>query len=193
MRYLAVLSLVDLMVLYQWNLNTFFKYNLSTAPEYLDLEEISLYLCRYISYMAFSCLQFSSWILSLVSLDRVMTLYSHYWKIHMQKPQRINLILLVLFVFIFGLNSHILFKNGYVEMVLVNGTVVDTAVVCYKARDDRFYIWPKYQKVHLITYNLIPFIIMLTCNLLICYNVTMARRHFKTTKVNLRWMQTEIG
>jgi hypothetical protein len=126
-------------------------------------------------------------------LDRVMTLYSHYWKIHMQKPQRINLILLVLFVFIFGLNSHILFKNGYVETVLVNGTVVDTAVVCYKARDDRFYIWPKYQKVHLITYNLIPFIIMLTCNLLICYNVTMARRHFKTTKVNLRWMQTEIG
>jgi len=71
MRYLAFLSLVDLIVLYQWNLNTFFKYNLSVAPEYKDLEEISLIWCRYISFMAFSTLQLSSWILSLVSFDRV--------------------------------------------------------------------------------------------------------------------------
>ncbi len=72
MRYLAVLSLVDLCVLYQWNLNTFFKYNLSVAPDYRDLEEISLVWCRYISFMAFSTLQLSSWILSLVSFDRVI-------------------------------------------------------------------------------------------------------------------------
>lgn len=185
MRYLAVLSLVDLMVLYQWNLNTFFKYNLSMAPEYHDLEEISLYLCRYISYMAFSLLQTSSWILCLVSLDRVMILYSHYWKLHMQKPERINLILLALFVCIFGLNSHILFKNGYVESIEDgNGTVLSTHVVCYKARNDRYYIWPNYQKIHLIMYNFIPFIVMLTCNSLICHNVTVARRQFKSTKVS---------
>lgn len=78
MRYLAVLSIVDMMVLYQWNFNTFFKYNLSSPPEFKDLEEISLFWCRTISYMAFSSLQLSSWILSLVSLDRVHNFYSYF-------------------------------------------------------------------------------------------------------------------
>lgn len=70
MRYLAMLSITDLLVLYQWNLNTFFKYHLSRPPLHFDLEEISLFLCRWLSYMAFSCLQQSAWLLALVSFDR---------------------------------------------------------------------------------------------------------------------------
>jgi hypothetical protein len=50
MRYLAILSIVDLFVLYQWNLNTFFKYNMSVPPFYKDLEERSLFWCRWIRY-----------------------------------------------------------------------------------------------------------------------------------------------
>ncbi len=48
MRYLAILSIADLTVLYQWNLNTFYKYNLSLPPRYTELEEISLVSCRMI-------------------------------------------------------------------------------------------------------------------------------------------------
>lgn len=191
MRYLAVLSLVDLVVLYQWNLNTFFKYNLSVAPEFKDLEEISLFWCRFISFMAFFSLQLSSWILSLVSFDRVMILYSQYWKIHMQKPRKINTILLLMFITIFCINIHILFKNGYVEdhnrkILLPNGTqvsstIIEHSVVCYKSKHNRNYIFPNYQRIHLVLYNLIPFAIMLCCNSLICYNVTIARKRFSAT------------
>ena len=79
MRYLAILSIVDLLVLYQWNLNTYFKYNLSVPPFYKDIEELSLFWCRWISFFAFSTLQLSSWILSIVSFDRVMLVYVSSW------------------------------------------------------------------------------------------------------------------
>jgi hypothetical protein len=114
MRYLSILSLTDVIVLYQWNLNTFFKYNLSIPPVYSDLEEISLFWCRWISYLAFSSLELSSWLLSLVSFDRFMIIYSRWWRTHiMNEPKIVNLIIVCLSSFIFLLNSHLLFLNGY--------------------------------------------------------------------------------
>jgi hypothetical protein len=34
MHYLSALAISDMVILYQWNLNTVFKYNLSTGPHY---------------------------------------------------------------------------------------------------------------------------------------------------------------
>jgi len=76
--------------------------------------------------------------------------------------------LFIISMTIFAMNSHILFRNGYVDrvskMVLSkNGswTMADEdQVTCYKARDDRFYIFPKWERIHLALYNLVPFAIM---------------------------------
>ena len=205
MRYLAVLALVDLMVLYQWNLNTFFKYNLSVPPDYKDLEEISVFWCRWISFFAFSCLQLSSWLLSLVSFDRFMIVYSQLWSKHMHEPSKINMIIGITMLTIFSINCHILFKNGYVETTpvspdrSVSNSSVDVAfvlnsaasnesgsslhkpaseqaqmvtnVVCYRTRTDKSYIFPTWQRAHLLIYNLVPFLVMLTCNSLIIFNI----------------------
>jgi hypothetical protein len=61
MRCLAALALTDMLVLYQWNLNMFVKYNLSKPPDFKDLEDISLFFCRWISFLAYFSLQSSSW------------------------------------------------------------------------------------------------------------------------------------
>lgn len=202
MRYLAVLSLTDAMVLYQWNMNTFYKYHLTSPPLNLDLEEISLFWCRWLSYMAFSCLQLSAWLLALVSFDRLMIVYSTCWTQAMNKSSKINLLIISLVATIFTINSHILFKNGYVtppeQLVsnqLANRSLFDLtnqtqyqypiypssnmqqmtgelySVTCYKAKDDPFYIFPKWERAHLIIYNAVPFAIMLICNSLIIYNL----------------------
>ena len=71
---------------------------------------------------------------------------------------------------IFALNSHILFLNGYVDKVstkvlLKNGSwtmVVGDHVTCYKALDDRYYIFPRWERIHLAMYNLLPFAIMVS-------------------------------
>jgi hypothetical protein len=188
MRILSILALVDAFVLYQWNLNTFFKYNLSKAPGYEDLEEMSLFYCRFISYFAFSLLQISSWLLSLVSFDRLMIMYSYYWKTKIsQQPQRINLLIALIFVIILTMNSHLLFKNGYTRLLLEasesNQSILQ--VVCYKSKTDDRYIFPKWEKAHLVLYNLMPFSVMLTCNSLIIYSIkTSESKIIHANKIN---------
>jgi hypothetical protein len=192
MRYLAILSLVDVIVLYQWNLNSFYKYFLTKPPHFIDLDELSVFWCRWISYFAFSSLQMSSWLLALVSLDRVMIFYSRWWKKNMTEPKRVNLIILFLFVVIFGLNSHILFLNGYklvsstqfnetqasnpTQLKFDNKLASKERIICYQTKSDKQYIFPKWERVHLLVYNAIPFTIMLVCNSLIIYNVKFANK-----------------
>lgn len=177
MKILSVLSIVDTLVLYQWNLNTFFKYNLSTPPHFEDLEEISIVWCRLISFMAFSTLQLSSWLLALVSFDRVMGVHSTCWTHQMARSKKLYSLIIFICVFIFMLNSHLLVLNGFYEDITDPETAQTyRSIVCYQSRWDENYIFPKWQTVHLFMYNAIPFLIMLVCNFMIIYNVKYVRR-----------------
>lgn len=68
MRYLIAVSVCDIISLYGWNLNNFYKFTISMGNG--NLEEISLAHCRIISYLAFVGLQLSSWCLTGVSLGK---------------------------------------------------------------------------------------------------------------------------
>lgn len=188
MRYLCILCLTDTIVLYQWNLNTFFKYNLSVPPGYKDLEEISLFWCRWISYLAFSSLQLSSWLLSMVSLDRLMIVYLPMWKSFINKKNRVNILIFFIVVTIFSLNMHLLFLNGYTIETYTNiyknssNGSYDQSVICYRNKFDPEYIFPKWERAHLIIYNLLPFSIMFFCNSMIIYNIKFARKIQSKTK-----------
>lgn len=193
MRYLSALSISDLIILYQWNLNSVYNYNWSRPPFFFDLEEKSILMCRIIAFMAFCSLQVSAWLLSIVSFDRLMIVYSLFWKLHMHKAFKIRCIIGAVVVTVIGLNSHLLFNNGYVNDLydqrreILNFTqtynlttdkfiIPKQDVVCYKSRSDDKYIFPKWETVHLFFYCLIPFTIMLTCNSIIIYNVKFASK-----------------
>lgn len=68
MRYLIAVSVSDLISLYGWNLNNFYKFTIS--KDYNNLEEVSLLHCRIISFFSFVGLQLSSWCLTAVSLGK---------------------------------------------------------------------------------------------------------------------------
>ncbi|RNA20034.1 FMRFamide receptor-like [Brachionus plicatilis] len=177
MKILSFLSIVDTLVLYQWNLNTFFKYNLSSPPHFEDLEEISIVWCRLISFLAFSTLQISSWLLALVSFDRAMGVYSTCWTRQMNKSKKLYTLIIFICVFVLLLNSHLLVFNGfYVEKINPETSQSYKAIICYQSKWDEDYIFPKWQTVHLFMYNAIPFLIMLVCNFFIIYNVKYARK-----------------
>ena len=67
-RYLILVSLCDLISLYGWNLNNFYKFNVSSLNS--NIEDLSLIHCRLISFMTFVTLQLSSWCLTAVSLGK---------------------------------------------------------------------------------------------------------------------------
>jgi len=67
-NYLIIVSICDLISLYGWNLNNFYKFNISTKNS--NIEDLSLIHCRLISFMTFVTLQLSSWCLTAVSLGK---------------------------------------------------------------------------------------------------------------------------
>ena len=77
MRYLIAVSVCDIVSLYGWNLNNFYKFSIS--PTGNNLEQISLVHCRLFSYLTFVGLQLSSWCLTAVSLGKFF-----YWKVFCQ-------------------------------------------------------------------------------------------------------------
>lgn len=192
MRYLSALAISDLILLYQWNLNNFYKYNLSQPPFYLDLEKISLLTCRTISFFGFSTLQISAWILSFFTIDRLISAYPSLWKIKLFLKSKLKcknkttILITSIFIIIFFLNSHILLYNGFIiehtlnltdEISNTNNTtqyisynVTTNEVFCYRSLNDENYIFPKWQSVHLIVYSLFPFTIILVSNTLILCN-----------------------
>ena len=67
-RYLIIVSICDIISLYGWNLNSFYKFNISIQNS--NIEDLSLLHCRLISFLSFVSLQLSSWCLSAVSLGK---------------------------------------------------------------------------------------------------------------------------
>ncbi|CAF3657013.1 unnamed protein product [Rotaria socialis] len=172
MRYLVAVSVCDIISLYGWNLNNFYKFSISSRRT--NLEEISLVHCRVVSYLTFVGLQLSSWHLAAVSLDRCCSLYFLTWKQTYGKLSRTKYHIGILAIVCLLLNSHILFLNGYRD------GPPHYKVECYKRRTNPFYIFPQWERIHLILYNLCPFSIMLLCNIYIIF-VTVRSARIRTS------------
>ena len=68
MRYLIAVSVFDIVSLYGWNLNNFYKFTISTNGS--NIEQLSLVHCRIVSFVTFVGLQLSSWCLTVVSIGK---------------------------------------------------------------------------------------------------------------------------
>lgn len=162
MCYLTALACADLLSLYSWNLNLFYKHLID--PYQNDLEDHSILSCRLISYLAFVSLQLSSWYLALVSIDRCLNIYFLFWHRGFGRADRSIYIIAPVAIIILLLNSHLILFNGYRKSNCTPSGKI-TCFVCYARVNDEQYIFPKWEKIHVLIYNIIPFSIMLvsTC------------------------------
>jgi hypothetical protein len=161
MRYLTAVAIADICSLYSWNLNLFYKHLIN--PYQNDLEDASIISCRLISFIAFVSLQLSSWYLTLVSLDRCLNIHFLFWHRQLGKVKYTNYIIISVAIIIISLNLHLLFLNGYRQTNCIPKGKI-TCYICYARINDRDYIFPKWEKIHVIVYNFIPFSIMLISN-----------------------------
>ncbi|CAF0738535.1 unnamed protein product [Adineta ricciae] len=186
MRYLVVVSVCDIISLYGWNLNNFYKFTVSQNRD--NLEELSLIHCRVMSYLTFVGLQLSSWCLAAVSLDRCLSLYFLTWKQNYGRLSRAKYHIAFLACTCLLLNSHILFLNGY-RIHSNNGTTTK----CYATRTNPNYIYPQWERIHLVVYNLCPFSIMCLCNAYTIYaTIRSARIRMPTTEQLSRHRQLSV-
>lgn len=212
--YLRILAISDTIILYQWNFDSFYRYNISKPPFFLDLDMHSLVICRLLSFLAFFSLQFSAWLLSLVSIDRAMTLYSLSWKNVMHKRKNIKISIAFIGILLFALNSHLLFLNGYkiensiefkqnLTNIISNSLtnlksdiakfdlkneieVPDYTVICYQSLNDKQYIFPKWNQAHLFLYSIIPYTSMFISNAFIIRSLIASQKVKSSVKGSIK-------
>ncbi|CAF3445133.1 unnamed protein product [Rotaria sp. Silwood2] len=102
---------------------------------------------------------------------------------NISRPNYAVFIILTVTITIILTNSHLLFLNGYEqENCIPFGK--RTCFICYSNLNDPYYIFPKWEKIHVIIYNLIPFSIMLISNCLIIHRVVTTTVSLINTRKN---------
>ncbi|CAF2311245.1 unnamed protein product [Rotaria sp. Silwood2] len=121
-----------------------------------NVEEQSLFICRFLSYIAFSTLQTSSWILAFGSFNRYLLIkkISHF-EFVCKRRYTIAICFFLTCAFFLS-NLHILWMNGYRSS--------SGSIICYKNKDyPNYIVW--YQRLHLILYSVLPSIILFIFNI----------------------------
>ena len=170
-RYLAYLSIVDLIVLYlglgNLLLRDYFQFNIRAR---------TLWLCKFHTYLTYVTTHLSSWILTLVSIDRAVACTVIQLNKRFCRPKSADRIFLLMCITILLLNSHILFFMGSKEILpsSTNNTVSYTEIITctHNTSETYFQFFEKpYNIIDLLSYVLIPFIIMTICAGIIAYRL----------------------
>ena len=112
--------------------------------------------------------------LSLRFLDRALNLYWPQWKQSYGGLKYTKYYISSLTLLCLGLNSHILFLNGYRQS--------SGDIKCYSTLENPGYIYPQWERVHLVVYNLCPFALMCICNTyIIVVTVRSSRAQIEAT------------
>ncbi|UJR30851.1 hypothetical protein I4U23_018366 [Adineta vaga] len=206
--YLAFLSIIDLAVLYTFCVNFILH-----AWFDIDLQQVSLIACKIYSFSIYFFPQTSAWILTAVSIDRVVALTRGVRKT--RKIRQTYAILISIFLILFLLNIHFLFfDNTYVLSLQQNNDatresltlssmyrIVDTdmdinVVQCSSEYSDgykQFYgdVWV-YVDATVNVY--LPFALMFLCSTIIFLSVlrTMRDAHNSNKRLVARNLSTML-
>ncbi|CAF1124331.1 unnamed protein product [Brachionus calyciflorus] len=183
----------DILSLYWWNLNNFLKEYIS-----IDLLTINKYFCKIGNFIQFTSLQISAWILVIITFDRYLSIQIKNWKRVYFNSKKAYVLVLSLISFLIAINSNIIFTFGY-DTILGNVSVS----FCFEVEGFPSTKWMTiWGKVHLMSYSVIPFIILFISNLLLIRKLLSRKpisvsvinsNNSKKTRKNDRINRTVIG
>jgi hypothetical protein len=172
-RYLAYLSIVDLIVLYLGLGNLILR-----DYFYIDIREQSLFLCKFHTFLTYVTTHLSSWILTIVSIDRAIACTVVQLNKRICRPKSADRIFLIMCLIISLLNSHILLFMGSKRTDIylstkTNISIYKETIICtHNTSAIYFQFFEKpYSIIDLLSYVLIPFVIMTICAGIIAYRL----------------------
>lgn len=128
-KLLAFSSFTDLLSLFGWNQEGFVMSMFNYAASFVNLS-----YCRWVSvFLQYSTLQYASWMLVSISLDRILSMTIKKWSKHYFSGFRPIVYSIILALVIFGINLNEIFTSGHI--VTTNGT---DFVVCFESDPNSF-------------------------------------------------------
>ena len=181
MIYISYISVNYTLSLFTWNLDEFLLSNFGFRIEYLNIIN-----CKIFMFIQLFSLQSSGFLLTMLTIDRYVTIIStpgsFISRLPFRTPKSAHFWSLVLIGLVFILNCHILILNGtYVEKK-TNSNSTFFKFIC-NIYSNGFKLFPIWDNVHMILYNLIPFIIMIIFNMLLIRKIRTSFKD-KNSKIN---------
>lgn len=184
-RYLAYLSIIDLIVLYLGLGNILLRdYFL------IDIREQTLWLCKCHTFLTYVTTHLSSWILTIVSIDRAIACTVIQLNKRFCQPKSADRIFFFMLFSVVLLNCHILFFMGYKQRVEMPSAIDNEnfwreVIICtHNTSKTYFEFFEKpYNIIDLLSYVLIPFVIMTICAGIIAYRLffSLSKRTIKSS------------
>ncbi|CAF0795434.1 unnamed protein product [Brachionus calyciflorus] len=160
----------------------------------IDIRETSLVACRTHRFLTYFFLQLSSVILCLLSIDRFFGCVLVLKSSRFCKPSIARKIILICIVFLVLFNAHFLGFMGF-EMPINDETNSSKIIQCYEQKDSGYYslIWGVYFYLDSLIYCIVPFIIMITCNISIITKIISSRIRSKQVIISKKKNQNVIA
>ena len=153
---LSFVCITDSLSLFTWNLDHFFEFH--NLP---DIESLNIYTCKIFLFLQYFGLQSSAFLICFVSIDRYFTIISKPGSFISKLPfgtiKSSFIWSFLIIIFIACLNSIlIIFDRVMKDEKLIN---------CYRFSNGfSVILW---EKIHLCLYSILPFILMITFNVLL--------------------------
>jgi hypothetical protein len=174
MHYMRTIAIFDIFVLYGWNLDHYF-----TTMHGFTLSQYSIPACKLVNFISYFTTQTSAWLRVFICIDRYLSL-SRLNRTCLGKSKSILIIIGSTIGVFFIFNFHILLFACYFES---DGEINPNALW--------YQIYPLWDNIHLVMYNCIPFILMVTFDSGVIYY--LARLHRTTTVQNSRIQHRSIS
>lgn len=147
-----------------------------------DIRHISEIGCKFSVYFTYSSIQFSSWILVAVTVERLISVvWPHRVKLGCT-PRLSVMTVFILFLIIFGLNTHILYGFGRSDLPMYRGFGYCEALYPgYQLFWSKSYAWIDFCVVYAL-----PFCILTASNMVIIYKLKKTRGIRRTMSVSER-------
>jgi hypothetical protein len=180
----AHLALIELLIPFTWNINyvvreLLWKYQKNNSLK--NLESHSLFVCKLISYSAYFSLQCAAWLKTLATFARCVSVH-HEWSIKkwLSKPIIIHRAIWFVICLIGLINFPIWIINGEYSSSQNEYNQTKIEVQCYRPRS----FFHRWEIVHLLLYNFIPFTLMILCNISIIRQVRDSRKRTQRSKMS---------
>jgi hypothetical protein len=176
-RFMRVIAFIDLVLLYGWNLDHFFRLKFG-----FELDRLSVFSCKISTYLNHFLSQSSAWLRVWMCFDRFWTLNQVRQRRAIHQHRRVIYFITFTLITIAVINIHLPIFSCYSYN---NGTKVGGGSLYFP-------LYPAWNYINLALYNIIPFILMLIFNTLIIRHLILIKRTSTLQKSRIRHSSISI-
>ncbi|CAF2480058.1 unnamed protein product [Rotaria sp. Silwood2] len=169
--YMRVIALIDIFILYGWNLDHFFRLKFG-----FEIDRLTVVSCKLSTYINHFLNQSSAWLRVWMCVDRFSALNQIRQSRTNNRYRRVVFFIVFTFIIVALINLHLPIFACYSYN---NGTKVS-------GNSLYFSLYPSWSYINLALYNIIPFILMLIFNILIIRHLILIKKTSSLQRSRIR-------